>query len=396
MKRSFILFTGLLLAPLFFLVSCNKGKTSTGAETHLCPMHPQVVQEGPGSCPICGMDLVPAGKSSGNKELMLSESQIQLANIQTLKISSGNFTTGKVLSARLVPDPGLRHQVSSRFAGRIEQLYVKETGFQVKKGQPLFSIYSEELLSLQQDYILQLKQAAAFPGEKIYKTLALAAADKLRLYGYSNAQIGQLAKDPKASPLITVYAPASGVVTELSSSEGQYLAEGSPIMSIDDLSSLWVEAELYPGETAGIKPGSELNVSVNGFPELEQTVRATFVAPQMNSSSQITLLRAPLKSHGQLQAGMQATVSVLTSKTGNAVSLPLDAVIRDERGARVWVKTGAHTFAPRKVSTGQEDEQHILITSGLEGVKEVVSSGAYLLHSEYELKYPAAPAGRLP
>jgi Cu(I)/Ag(I) efflux system membrane fusion protein len=273
--------------------------------------------------------------------------------------------------------------VTSRYPGRIEKLFVKETGLSVAEGQALFQIYSEELQTLQQDYLLQIRQMKAFPNEKIYETLKEAAKNKLRLFGYSQAQINSLEASPMLSPLVTVYAKASGVVQEISLTEGQYVAEGSPVLRLENLNSLWVEADVYPEEAARLKEGTAVKVSIEGQPE--QAARINFISPALESSSQLLKVRINIKNSGGFQPGMRATVSLPTSHITNATALPVDAVVRDEKGATVWVKTGKETFEAKKVTTGQEDENQIIITSGLEGAKEVVISGAYLLSSQLEL-----------
>ena len=349
-------------------------------------MHHQILQDAPGTCPICAMDLVPVSAGGNADELVLSDSQIQLANIKTAVINATNFNTSTVLNARIIVNPEFTDIISSRYAGRIEKLFVKETGIAVAKGQPLFQIYSEELQTLQQDYLLQVKQAAAFPEEKIYVALKEAAKNKLQLLGYSNSQIENLSKSNKTSPLITVNASASGIVNELSVSEGQYVSEGSPVLRLENLSQLWLEADVYPNEAGNIQSGTPIQVSVNGFPELNQTVKINFIAPQLDPGTQVLKVRGLIQSQGKLQPGMQATALLPKAQITKANALPLDAVIRDESGAHVWVKTGKNTFASRMVKTGEEDANQIIITAGLEDVKEVVVSGAYLLSSEFVLK----------
>lgn len=370
--------------PALFVAACKNKKKAVSTQKFTCPMHPQVLKDAAGSCPICGMDLVPVSAGGASNELTLMESQIQLANIKTMAIAAGSFGTSKLLSGRLVTNPELSSAISSRYAGRIERLYVKETGRQVAKGQPLFQVFSEELQTLQQDYLLQAKQVAAFPNERLYVSLREAAKNKLKLFGYSNAQIDGLARTGKTSPLVTVFATASGIVNEISVSEGQYVTEGSPIIRLENFNQLWIEADVYPGEANAIKIGTTVKVTINGFPE--QTAKINFISPQIDPASQILKVRAPIQNQGQFQSGMQATVMLPTANINNAVSLPLNAVIRDGKGAHVWIKTGKNTFAPQMVTTGQEDANQIIITSGLENVKEVVVSGAYLLSSEYILK----------
>jgi len=371
----------------FFLSACTEEQEKhVQAGKYTCPMHPQIVNNGPGTCPICKMDLVPVNSAGGKNELSLSESQIQLANIHTLVINRTDFSTSKVLNGRLIVNPEQTEVISSRYAGRIEKLFVKEMGRSVSKGQPIFQIYSEELQTLQQDYLLQLKQVAAFPEEKIYQSMREAAKNKLRLFGYSDAQIRALTAAGKSAAFLTVYSSASGIVTELNVSEGQYLSEGSPVLKLENFSQLWLEMDVYPNELGSIKLGTKVQASISGISEKEQTLTIDFISPQMDPSSQILKVRAPINNPGNLQAGMQATVFLPLSEISDALSLPLDAVVRDENGAHVWIKTAKNTYSPRMVQTGEEDAEKIIILSGLENVKEVVVSGAYLLSSEFILK----------
>ena len=383
---------GLILLFLGFTVfelsSCTqeKGIKTASQEKYTCPMHPQIMNDGPGSCPICKMDLVPVSASGGKNELTLSESQIQLANVRTMKINSSGFKTSKILNGRLMADENRSEIISSRYAGRIDRLFIKETGRQVSKGQALYQIYSEQLQTLQQDYLLQLKQVAAFPSEKIYQSMRDAAKNKLRLFGYTDAQIQALNQGTALKPLLTVYSRSSGIVKELNISEGQYLSEGSPVMKLESFDHLWLEIDIYPSEIQEIKTGTKVNFIVNGIQTKEQSAIIDFISPEMNASTQILKARAVVKNSGLMQPGMQVSVFLPKAEVTSALSLPLEAVVRDEKGAHVWVKTGENTFSPKMVITGDEDQDRILIVSGLENSSEVVISGAYLLSSEFILK----------
>ena len=390
MKRKIVV--SLILISLGYLVftlpSCKDPEhdKTTKAGKYTCPMHPQIVNNGPGSCAICKMDLVPLNSSGGKNELSLSDSQIQMANVQTVKISSSSFSTSKVLNGRLVVNPERSALVSSRYSGRVEKLYVREIGGKIKKGQALFQVYSEELQTLQQDYLLQLKQVAAFPNEKIYGSMREAAKNKLRLFGVSDAQIRSLDQGAKTSSLLTVFSNASGTVTELNIAEGQYVAEGTQVLKLENFDQLWLEMDVYPNEIPGLTIGMKVKASINGISENEQTLQIDFISPQLDPFTQILKVRAPIQNSGNLQAGMQATVFLPVSEISDAMSLPLDAVVRDEKGAHVWIKTSKNTFSPRMVKTGEESADQIIILSGLEAVKEVVISGTYLLSSEFILK----------
>ena len=389
MIKSKIRFMLFILFTAFTFSSCTEAHeehSKAQSTKYTCSMHPQVVKDAPGTCPICKMDLVPLNSKVSQNELSLSDSQIQMANIRTIMVDRADFKTSKVLNGRLIINEEQSEVISSRYAGRVEKLYVKETGRSINKGQALFQIYSEELLTLQQDYLLQLKQVSAFPEEKIYQTMRDAAKNKLRLFGYSDSQVRSLAQSGKAAPLLTVYSSASGIITELNVSEGLYLSEGTQILKLDNLSKLWLEMDVYPEELSLVKIGMPLQVSFDGMNQELQRVKIDFISPQMDPSSQILKVRATILNPGNLQAGMQARVLLPLSDISDVMSLPLDAVIRDEKGAHVWIKTKQNTYSPRMVQTGEEDAERIIILSGLENVKEVVVSGAYLLSSELILK----------
>lgn len=395
MKKILInLLMGICIASTLLITGCSGDKPqkqeSASVQKHTCPMHPQIVKDGPGTCPICKMDLVPVRSGGDKNNLTLSESQVQLANVKTMKVGASDFQSSKVLSGRLITNPELTEIISSRYPGRIERLYVKEAGRAIAKGQPVFQIYSEELQVLEQDYLLQIKQSATFPNEKIYKTLMESAKNKLRLFGYTNQQIINLTTNNKVSPYVTVYASASGIVNEVNVSEGQYVSEGSPIFRLENFNQLWAEADVYPQEAAAIKIGTPLTVNVNGINE-EFEAKIDFISPQIDPATQILKVRATINNNGNLQPGMQATVFLPKAKINQAVSLPVDAVIRDEKGAHVWVKTGENTFEPRMVKTGEEDASQVIIISGLARQQDVVISGAYLLTSEYILKKGSDP-----
>lgn len=390
-----ILIQYIIALVVLILTACDTDKggkeSSTLSTTYTCPMHPQVISPEPGTCPVCAMDLVPVSASGEGNEIMLSASQIQLANIQTRPVRNGEFQTSKILNGRILANADMTELVSSRYAGRIEKLFVKETGRPVRKGQPLFQIYSEEVATLQQDYLLQARQMAAFPNEEIYRTLFEAAGNKLKLLGYSQQQIKQLLKS-KPSPFVMVYASQSGVLNEINIVEGQYVAEGSPVMKLENYEQLWVEADVYPNELETLQLGMNVIVSVDGASVIEEPIKIDFITPQVDPSTQIVKIRGTIENKGDLQPGMHATVRLPGAKKLEGISVPLDAVVREERGAHVWIKTGKGTFEPRMVKTGNEDATQIIILSGLENVNEVVVSGAYLLTSEFILKKGKNPA----
>ncbi|GEO07311.1 MULTISPECIES: efflux RND transporter periplasmic adaptor subunit [Adhaeribacter] len=387
---------GVWLVALLIVACTNKDKhehhevdTAGTGTTYTCPMHPQIVESAPGSCPICGMDLVPVKKQPATEKnagsIMLSETQMQLGNISTRPVQMGQVGSNTILTGRLAVDQTQADLISSRAAGRIERLYVKETGRRIQKGQPLYDLYSESLLTLEQEYLLALDQVKAFPGEKQFASVLAAAKKKLLLMGLSPAQVNRVAHTRQLDARITFLAPTSGIVTEIAAAEGVYVAEGSLLYRLSRFNTIWVEAELYAQEAGQIQVGTPIEVTVPGQPAPIKT-KVSFINPEFRQNSQVVVARAKLPNpKGALIPGTQATIN-LPAPTNQALTLPLDAVIRDSRGAHVWVKTGENTFNSKMVTLGPESANQVAIASGLSPNDTVVVTGAYLLYSEYVLK----------
>ncbi|GAA4340793.1 efflux RND transporter periplasmic adaptor subunit [Flaviaesturariibacter amylovorans] len=388
-----IFFSSLVLLLLFWGSSCESKKTpqaETAAkkQTYTCPMHPQIVRTEPGTCPICGMDLVPFDKTNQEKSLTLGRSQQMLANIQTMAVGTGNLSTVTRLNARLTVSPEGTRFVSARVAGRIDQLSVRQTGDPVRKGQVLYRIYSEQLQALQQEYLVLAAQAAAFPSDARFRELAYAARQKLLLYGQAEGQVQKLLQSKKVDPNVIYLAPASGIVAELSVTEGQYVAEGGPIMKLESYQQVWVEADVYPREAERIRNGQRVQVLVAGSEEEPEEMVVSFVTPAVQTNTQVVQIRGTISNRGgRFQPGMQVVVLLPGEKSaGSKLTLPIDAVIRDGNKAHVWLQVDREKFVPKPVTTGAETAEQVEILTGLTAGEKVVTSGAYLLYSEYILK----------
>ena len=387
-------FAMIALVPSLFVAACKSEVKETKAgvtakkQTYTCPMHPQVIKEEMGTCPICGMDLVPFEKNSNEKALKVDEKRQLLANITTLVIGANSLNGTKQLNGRLTIDPEQSSYISSRIAGRIEQLYVRETGVRVKKGQPLYQLYSEQLAALQQEYLMAVAQQKQFPGDKIEQQLVASAKQKLLLYGQSPGQLQALLSSQKKNPYVTFFAPQGGLVAEISVTPGQYVSEGGAIMRLEGYGELWVEADVYPNEAGSIKVGQKVKVVIPGWEDRPQEMTIDFITPSLLSGTQLTQIRGSIPNpNQQWQPGAQANVFVpVGNQKSSALTLPVDAVIRDGKGMHVWLKNGKDSFEPKRVTTGQENENQVEITAGLSGGEQVVVTGAYLLYSEYILK----------
>ena len=374
--------------------SHDQAKIKSPATEYTCPMHPNVKQDKPGKCPVCGMDLVaktPETSESTN-DLMLTDSQIKLANVTIQKVSVQSIGQTVVVNGKLVQNENLAQVISSRAAGRVEKLFVKETGRTIQKGQPLYELYSETLLTLQREFLLAQEQYDALGStENRYKSFLDAARRKLSLYGLNVDQIEELAKNKNTQNRITFLSPASGIVTEITVAEGQYVSEGGSLMRIENVANLWLEAELYPNEATLAKLGDKINVRVSGYENQPVEATVDFFSPEFRANTQIMSMRASVPNPTlAFKPGMQAQV-FFSHSNKKALSLPVDAVIRDGKGTHVYVQKGHNTFRPRMVKTGIEDFEKVEITEGLTEGDTVAVTGAYLLYSEIILKKGTDP-----
>lgn len=356
------------------------------SEKYTCPMHPQILQDKPGTCPVCGMDLVKVSSSSRNDQaIMLSETQIKLANITTTLTRRESLGESTILNGRLTVNEDETEVISSRAQGRIEKLYIREVGQGVSKGQKLYDLYSEQLLTLQKEYLLAARQLEELKGER-YQSFLSAAERKLILLGMTTQQVAALARTGQTNATISFLSPISGVIGKIDVTEGQYVNEGSALYRIEQLERLWVEVDLYPGEASLVKMGDRIKVLVGGFENSPVEGTVSFLNPEYRSGSQIVTLRAILSNpSGQFRPGMFATI-FLTRSQKQVLALPSDAVIHDGNGAHVWVLDNDGAFRPRMVKTGMETFEKTEVTEGITEKENVVITGAYLLYGELVLK----------
>lgn len=386
----------IVIMTLLLLTTCRTKKKVVLQEQdffYTCSMHPQIMQNNPGRCPICGMELIRVEKKKGTdaNEIMLSDQQIQLGNIRVDTVGKGIIGDETVLTATLNIDETKTTTVSVRIAGRIERLYFKNEGDYIKKGAKLYDLYSEELNNAKQEYLLALERQKVLDNSIVdLKQLVQSARDKLLLWGMTDVQINELEKAKKASTLTSFYSPASGFVTTLESHEGDYVPEGGTIVRLANLSSLWAEAQVYTSQFSEFDKNEDVIVRL---PDTGKEIKGTiqFVNPEVNPDTRINLIRVAISNSGdQLKPGMPAYV-ILKKKQQNTLTLPVDAVIRNEKMNAVWIQIDKNTFKNVMVETGLESDDRIEIKSGLKEGDIVVISGAYLLNSEYIFKKGSNP-----
>ena len=386
MKKYLIIIASLLLV----FASCKSKKTTAvnKDEYYTCSMHPQIMEDKPGNCPICHMELIVVKRANtAADEILLNDEQIRLGNIQTDTIRNGMIGDKMILTATLNTDESKVNSINARIMGRIDRLYFKNMGDYVSKGAHLYDLYSEELNNAKQEYIVAVEKQQSLDNSIIdFNRLVQSAKTKLLLWGMSDAQVNELTKTKKASPLTSFYSNESGYITELPVMEGQYVSEGSTIVKLADLSSLWAEAQVYTSQLSAIDLKGTAIVQFPDIPGKEWKGKIEFANPEIVSDSRLNLVRVSIPNPGGLlKPGMPAYVSI-KSKELNTLTLPSDAVLRDGKMNIVWVQSGKNSYKMKMVQTGLESGDRLEIKSGLQNGDVVVTRGAYLLNSEFVFK----------
>ena len=361
---------------------------------YTCSMHPQVHEDHPGNCPICGMKLIAVARTSnsaGNKMKMqvhLSAEQISLGNIKTDTIGKGPFGDKLVLTGTLNFNQDKLSSVNARVEGRIDKLYFKNIGDYVKKGDKLYDLYSEQLNNAKQEYVTQLEQEHTIGNSLInYTALVESAKTKLLLWGMTDAQLNQLAQSKQVSMHTSFYSTEAGYITALNIQEGGYVMEGGTVVQLANLSTLWAEAQVYSTQMYLIHKSENASVQIADMNN--ETINGTidFVNPEINPDTRINLVRVTIPNKNNLlHPGMPVYITV-SNKQHKSLTLPSDAVLRDSNGATVWIQTEPGIYEMRMVKTGIEENDAVEITSGLTKGEVVVTSGAYLVNSEYVFEH---------
>jgi len=381
-----------LLATLLFAFACSNSDNSNKNENEYwtCTMHPQVHKDGPGACPICGMDLIKKAvdetadvSEKSNMEGMISlttDKQI-LANVSTIKIKRENLKKELTAYSYLDFVEQNRKTIPAKFNGRIEKLFVDKTGEYIKKGQPLFEIYSPDLVQAQNEFLIALSS-----NKNENNSLLDASKKKLELFGLTDNQIDELKKSGEIKLTLTYYSPVSGTVIEKKVQEGMYVNEGTVIYEAAELSTLWNIAEVNETDLATIKLGSKVKLKLKAYPGEVFTGKVTFIYPVINSQTRTVKIRSEFSSQNNKLKPQMYGETVFLNDAGTGLLISADAVIFSGNKNVVWVRTADGMFEGRIVELGLKFGDKYQIISGLKEGDEVAASGGFLIDSESQLK----------
>jgi Cu(I)/Ag(I) efflux system membrane fusion protein len=381
-----------LLATLLFAFACSNTDNSNKNKNEYwtCTMHPQVRKDGPGACPICGMDLIKkvvddtadvSSKSEMEGMITLNTDKQILANVSTIKIKKENLKKELTAYSYLDFVEQNRKTIPAKFNGRIEKLFVDKTGDYIKKGQPLFEIYSPDLVQAQNEFLIALSS-----NMNENNSLLDASKKKLELFGLTADQIDELKKSGEIKLTLKYYSPVSGTVIEKKVQEGMYVNEGTVIYEAAELSTIWNIAEVNETDLSTIKLGSKVKLKLKAYPGEEFTGKVTFIYPVINSQTRTIKIRSEFSSQNNKLKPQMYGETVFLDDAGTGLLVPADAVIFSGNKNVVWVKTSDGMFEGRSVELGQKFGDKYQIISGLNEGDEVAASGGFLIDSESQLR----------
>ncbi|MEN8248128.1 MAG: efflux RND transporter periplasmic adaptor subunit [Bacteroidota bacterium] len=402
-EKPFIILGGTLIIGLLlgWLLFGGSGATSGSdvaiteehvhkeGSTYTCSMHPQIRQDESGSCPICGMDLIPIEKDDSEgidpDAVVLSASAMKIAEVETTVIEKRVPYKEVVLSGKVKSDERRITELTAQFPGRIEKLNVNFTGQEVRKGQVLATIYSPELVSAQKELLEAIKYKES--NAEFYK----AARTKLELWLFTDAQIDEIENSGKVEHNSKILSPVSGTVTRRNIAQGNHVIEGMSMFQIIDLNHLWVEFDAYESDIPWIKRDVEAEVSIKSVPGKLFKSKVSFIDPVLNEKTRTTIVRVELvNKSGVLKPGMFAQASVKSMLSGNkeAVLVPKSAVLWTGKKAVVYIKEDNGTtnaFQYREIILGEDSGSWYVVIEGLHEGEEVVTHGAFKIDAAAQL-----------
>jgi len=426
-------------------------KTAATVKTqYTCGMHPFIIQDEPGNCPICGMkltplkpgaeataaterkvkhwvspmdpgyvreepgkdymghDLVPVYEGPAGSGVVIDPVTAQNMGIRTASVERRDLARTLRAVGLVTYEESRQFSINSKIEGWIERLYVNQTGQAVRKGQPLLEIFSPELVTAQQEYLLALdnsRRLANSPFPEIAdgsRRLLEAARTRLAYWDISTAQVQELERTRQLRKTLTLYSNFGGVVTDKKAFEGMRIMAGEELLQVSDLSRVWVNVDIYEYELPWVKVGQAVEVEIPFAVGKALPGKIAFIYPYLQNETRTIKARIELSNPDlELKPDMYANVRIKTQAMTGALAIPENAVLKSGKGQTVFVARGEGRFEPRSVETGiTDDAGFVQILSGLGEGEEVVTSAQFMLDSESRLREaiqkmtaPRTPAG---
>jgi Cu(I)/Ag(I) efflux system membrane fusion protein len=418
--------------------------SSVDKPLYQCPMHPTITSDHPGECPICGMKLVEvrgaakaavaagtsahkilfyrspmdpkqtspvprkdemgmdyvpvyqdeaqgAGRSvDGLATVTIDPSRQQLIGLQVAPVTRGSVSGSWRTVGRVEVDPTRVRKTNVKVEGFVEKMFVDFVGMSVRRGQPLFSLYSPSLLAAQNEYVLALQTRDALnkagSRDSSGEALVAGARRKLELWDVPREEIRRLEQTRRPSRALTFYSPISGVVTAKNVVQGASINAGDSPFEITDLGEVWVMADAYEGDLASVRVGMPATLTLKAYPGRNFRGKVAFIDPLLDPAARTAKVHMHFTNSGmELKPEMYGDV-VLEGRDRDGLRVPADAVIRSGTKDVVFVALGDGKFAPREVQLGARSGSEVEVKSGLEEGQQVVTRANFLVDSESQLR----------
>ena len=365
-----------------------------------CSMHPQIRQGEPGDCPICGMDLIPAGGtgSDSTERIVLSERARALAELRTTVVVRQSDAAAEVrLLGRIEPAETTRRKVTTWIGGRIDRLNVNTTGERVRRGQTIARLYSPEVYSAHQDLLTAQSQLARMTGSSALAQQAAQSAldsarERLRLLGVPESEVESMAGASEPTRSVAIRSPFSGTVIDRVATEGAYVETGATLYRVADLSTLWVQLDAYESDLARLDLGQTVALVVEAFQGETFAGRVAFIDPTVDAERRTSRVRVEVdNADGRLRPGMfaEAMVTADDASDGSPLVVPATAPLFTGRRSVVYVEVpteGGVAYEPRTVRLGPRLGEVYPVVSGLSEGDRVVTRGAFAVDADLQIR----------
>ena len=382
----------------------DAGVAASQAALYTCPMHPQIVEAEPGSCPLCGMDLVQVEPEPdmemvetvhaehtappGYATINVSADRRQLIGVRTATARTIDLSrTIRTVGVVAIDESGVVH-VHSKVSGWIERAFVNVTGEQVRRGEPLLSIYSPELVSAQEEYLLALRARERLSGSEVREImtggsdLVALTRRRLELWDITDEEIARVEERGEPLRTLTLYAPSTGFVTELRALDGMYIGPETELYTLADLSRVWVLADVYESDLPFVQVGQEARLAFSYLPDRTFVSRVDYIYPVLDSRTRTAKVRFVFPNADlELMPEMYVNVELIQS-LGRRLTVPQDAVLDTGEMQVVFVDLGDGRLQPRRVTVGPRVEGYVVIAEGISEGERVVTSANFLIDSE--------------
>jgi Cu(I)/Ag(I) efflux system membrane fusion protein len=402
-----------LLTAGYFLIFKDKGSLTSEGEIYTCPMHPQIVQDRPGTCPICGMDLVLKSKMDSQSDehsehdisdlelgtVKLSPSQLVLANVQTERVRLMQFSGEKTFNGIVKMNEKSFSVISSAIGGKITKMYIDFEGETVRKGQPVFEIFSPDLIAAQKEFLLaldnyeKLNQSNNSLAIEQAKSLFESSRYKLTRWEMKPNQIDELETNRRIMNTVKIYSSFSGIVTKRLATPGKWIMEGESIYEVANLSTVWVIANIYESDVKLIKNGQIVEIISSAHPDEPIMAKINFIEPVINPETRTLEVRMEVQNKNfRLKPNMYVKIKISTYRD-QLLAVPKNSVIRTGEQDIVYIEKQKGVYVPREVKVQFEQDGYYAISSGIEEGDIVVASGGFLIDSESQIQSGITTSG---